>query len=484
MFKKIYVNNIMNLYIYICLIFFGIILYLLWNHKDKFSIGGQQCTSINAEDICIMRSDCTFVDMSTTFVTDMKCLRSSINWFTTDNEYYTEMIPNIHNQGECDTCSLYSIIYIFECMYNISKRNEDPNFNPISISPQSLIDIFGRYHSKIIPCSNEDYYSHGTLTSYGCNCTLMRDGFVDGHCGYNWLCSIEFHNINTLLHNFAKLKTLDKDKFSSFNFSYPLIKESSVRNDNIPYQTINNCYEGERILFNELSEIIQEDDYLYTDHFNPDDLIDFHFNWDRIFILNTVLSYNLETYKNMLKEKLNRGPVLVNIAINPDYNPYDEKGQTNKILNDNILRNMLINHSITIVGYDNDNIILLNSWKEDVDLIDNCTFEELYNCHEYTIANNPIIAFLEYNYVYIDLYTDKKDEEDCYNPGIIQRYISSCGSIVPSLLATTLGITLFGIIFYKNKSKICPCLNCAAAPVYTEMYNSGSDLESDSEINP
>ena len=43
----------MNLYIYICLIFFGIIIFLLWNHKNKFSIGGgwQSCNSDFIDDM-------------------------------------------------------------------------------------------------------------------------------------------------------------------------------------------------------------------------------------------------------------------------------------------------------------------------------------------------------------------------------------------------------------------------------------------------
>ena len=473
---------------YICFIFFGIILFLLWNLKDKFSIGGQSCISVDINDavsidLCGITEGCDSVNVGTV-VWDMKCVRNSVNWFTDDNEYNTRMIPNIHNQGECGTCSLYSLIYAFECMYNISKRVENPQFVPISISPQSLIDIFGRYHSKIIPCSDIDYYSHGLSSTHGCECFipnpfLSDDGYVP-MCGFKWFCNPDFANPNTLLYDFAKLKTLDKNKFSNFNFPYPLIKESAVRNNDEIYQTINSCSEEERFLFNEEPEIIQDDDYLYTNHFNSDDLIDFHFNWNRIFTLNAVLTYDIEIYKNMLKERLNRGPVLVNISINPDYyaNPRQEgeEGQTNKILSNNILRNMISTHSITIVGYDNDNIIFLNSWQEDIDLIEDCTFEDLYNCHQFGIQNN-LPPFLWYNYIYIDLYTDKTQENLCYNPSVIEKYITSCGSGVPLVMAGV-GMVSLATIFYKNKSKICPCLTCASAPAFIELDSSDSSSSS------
>lgn len=44
--------------IYICFIFFGIILFLLWNHKDKFSIGGQGRQENINEILNIIENNC------------------------------------------------------------------------------------------------------------------------------------------------------------------------------------------------------------------------------------------------------------------------------------------------------------------------------------------------------------------------------------------------------------------------------------------
>jgi len=458
---------------YLCAIFFGIIIYLLWNAKDGFSVGIPACISHDvSSDTSNCPDGCNVVDASVV-IGDNICIRNSLNWFSDDNQYGTAMIPKTHFQGGCGTCSIYSIIYVFECMYNISKRNVDPQFVPISISPQSLIDIFGRYNSKINFCfsdSNPAWSTNYYSDSENCYC---NGGNSISQCGMDWICNLDNMIPNTILYNFAKLKTLDNDKFSAFNFSYPLIKDLSMRKDDKMY--VNNfsndsCFEKQgvvdsdtRILFNERSlDVIKDENYLYTDYFQTSDIIDFHFTWDRIFGLN-FSAIGVDAYTNELKKQLNNGPILINITVNDDYSP-DEK---NSILEDNELRNFLTNHSITIVGYKEiegiPNIYILNTWNDDIDFTTH-PFEDLYNCHILTINNIPPLTLLAYNYIYISVFTDINDLDKAYNPNTIQKYMTSCGTTWPLILA---GVSLVSLTTMAYRNRNCLCNRCSASPYAT-----------------
>ena len=484
-------NNILK---YLCFVLFGIIIYLLLKNrgkKERFSIGGPPSCISNEVSNCTSFNNCILVDTGI-IMEDNICVRQNLNWFSNENQYNLKMIPHIHNQGECSTCGIYSIIYVFECMYNIKNASiaQDSGLsipNPISISPQSLIDIFGRYNSKINFCGGfgVDYYFNSgatadvTAVAEGraetsssdemCDCPLLHPGpSAIPMCGFNWLCSLDFFNPNTILYNFAKLKTLDENKFSEFNFSYPLIKEFAVRkNDHIIYNTITSCSQRQRILFNESLGIIQADDYLYTNSFNKEDLIDFHFTWDRIFPINFT-DIGLDVYINKLKKQLNYGPVIVSIRVDENY----ESDEPNTILDDEDLRNVITNHSIAIVGYKNnvpataeveaskDKIIILNSWNFNESLIE-VTFEELYNCHAFLIKeNNPIMAFANYNYIYIELFIDSRERHLAYNPNEITSYLTSCGWTSPLIL---LGVGLVGGSIVAYKKLTCPCNSCTAS---------------------
>ena len=83
----------MNLYIYICLIFFGIIIFLLWNHKNKFSIGGQDDPNCPGyEDQCIhdnFQEHCP--DMCKEQIQEQR-----------EIEYTNEILDNIDNCNDTD----------------------------------------------------------------------------------------------------------------------------------------------------------------------------------------------------------------------------------------------------------------------------------------------------------------------------------------------------------------------------------------------
>ncbi len=98
-------------------------------------------------------------------------------------------------------------------MYNISKRNVDPQFVPISISPQSLIDIFGRYNSKINFCfsdSNPAWSTNYYSDSENCYC---NGGNSISQCGMDWICNQDNMNPNIILYNFEVLDFINFDNF-------------------------------------------------------------------------------------------------------------------------------------------------------------------------------------------------------------------------------------------------------------------------------
>ena len=127
---------------YLSFVLFGIIIYLLLRNigkKERFSIGIQAGCGI----------PCDF------------SLGDELDWSTCKNPLCSPMIIDYHNQGQCGTCSIYALASLLECMYNIkntitAQGNGLPIPNPISISPQSILDIFGRYiHLYTSPSSEQ-----------------------------------------------------------------------------------------------------------------------------------------------------------------------------------------------------------------------------------------------------------------------------------------------------------------------------------------
>jgi hypothetical protein len=72
--------------------------------------------------------------------------RDSVNWSTGNNCLGKAMIIDYHDQGQCGTCEVCAIASLIECYYNIEIAKQNRNdLSKVSISPQSIIDIIGRY---------------------------------------------------------------------------------------------------------------------------------------------------------------------------------------------------------------------------------------------------------------------------------------------------------------------------------------------------
>ena len=198
---------------YLSFVLFGIIIYLLLRNrgeKERFSIGIQEaCTGGD----CINTNTCTVLESWTCNGNLPNCNFSlddnELDWSTCKNPCCMPMIINYHDQEECETCSIYSIASLLECMYNIKvfQENRTDELPRISISPQSIIDILGRYkhlYSDGVPV----YHNyHDDVFSDMEHCLEEHEHGL-GRCGQYWSTYNGFTSltsINTLKNSLPKL---------------------------------------------------------------------------------------------------------------------------------------------------------------------------------------------------------------------------------------------------------------------------------------
>jgi len=322
--------------LYLSFVLFGIILFLIWNGIDTFSIGIPICPTI------------------TTQYTD-----TILDWSTAQNPYGIPMFDNdttnYLDQGSCGTCQTYALTSCLSANYNIEvyKINENncDDFTPITISPRSIIDIFLKYI-----LNKNDY---------------VRPYAIDNHCGlYDY-----FYDINSAsLNSWTLFTTL------RYNLDiYPLIKNNATKKDNNQYMNIKS-FPDDRTIFDESLSSLSDPNFNYTNIFNAQDLIYLDYGditnisldfteliYYQLTIDNTSSPYDilpLNTFISRLKDELKQGPIILSVSI--AQKQFDDNGILNIIDNHSgeTLSDMNYGgHNILLIGYNHDNAIILNSWQ-------------------------------------------------------------------------------------------------------------------------
>ena len=421
---------------YLCFVLFGIIIYLLLKNickKERFSIGMQEACDTDSTD-CIDTDTCN-VFVSWICNGDLSdcnfnfSLDGELDWSTCKNPCCMPMIIDYHDQGDCGTCSLYSVASLLECMYNIKvfQENRMDELSKISISPQSIIDILGRYRpfysGEVAVYHNYDYSVFIDMSS----CS----GYT---CGQYWSLYNGYKNLENLiiLKNLNRDITYDDnektqqliqllDNTNGNHFPFPFLKLNARHNDTTVYEEVRRVC-TERFLFDTIEAEIRSSNYNYTSEFTSDSFVDFNIiKVESIFNnIERDEDITLDYFKNSIKNQLQYGPLLMAVVISPPY--YNSAG----------ILNMLEtpvggpNHDLILIGYDNNFIIILNSSppnREETDLgfqhyiTDNITFEVLYN-------NMKNSGRFKNNLYYVDIELPPRHPEtptNCSLGNIVQR---------------------------------------------------------------
>ena len=391
-------NNILK---YLCFVLFGIIIYLLLRNrgkKERFSIGVQAACGTGCGPP----------------------FSEELNWSTCKNPECSPMIINFHDQGSCGTCAAYALASLLECMYNIkvSQESRTSELPPVSISPQSILDILGRY--RHIYLSREQVYnnymnmnskdSEGyTYTPNNNSCRICPptgtgECFTETGCGFHWwtigdsiINLINIYNLKNLYQDQDIIERMDRSEH--FHFPFPLLKLNPRRNDNDsePYSEVTTiCVK--RYLFNETHDVIHDENYLYTEHFDQGSFVDFNmiqpYNgatsifpepehktdwWDDLDDItresheaggidpddwDATQGINLNMFRDTVKEFLLFGPLLIGIEIDLSGDGWDHGLIDLNVERENLPDDQtnLGNHAFLLIGYTGDNVILLNSW--------------------------------------------------------------------------------------------------------------------------
>ena len=438
---------------YLSFVLFGIIIYLLLRNigkKERFSIGIQA--------VCGIPCDFSFGD--------------ELDWSTCKNPLCSPMIIDYHNQGQCGTCSIYALASLFECMYNIkntitAQGNGLPIPNPISISPQSILDILGRYrllypgdygdntprsiiytnYQEMNDRNNQNFTYRVTDNSCNmCSNSNQSNCFNVKGCGFHWWLPgqffFNFEYIYELKNGVWKDNPIYKDLIDKMtehsHFPFPLLKKGTIRANGIPYTEVTTICD-KRYLFNETHDRIHDPNYNYTDYFDPESFVDFNIGNltdDRGSIfpliegqLTTSSDITLEEFKNRVKQNLHDGPLLMNIEIDLQDGDVWEHGLIDLELEIETSFPKT-NHEFLLIGYKGDNAIILNSWAPHPDdgqsgiqhyITNDITFEVLYN----NLANNDNFNF-NLNKIEIILPPTCKDNFQCSNRAIASGYKPNC----------------------------------------------------------
>jgi len=350
---------------YLLFISFGIIIYLLWNGKDGFSVGIESCPSI-------------------TEYTD-----NILDWSTNQNPYgvpmYFKDLEIYPFQGNCGSCSLHALSSCLSCLYSIELYKHIENctdFQPITISPRSIADIIFKYSSK-----NNSYNS----------CVNYDVNNINGNCGLDDVIpNMSF----MLLQYLYLLKVGPKSIENAYcTYPYPLIRNNpmNLATGSI-YRNIMGCMDG--YIFDDVNSNILN--YNYTNNFDQNDLIDFNIP-SQNFINTSIFSSafnatpNLEDFIRIIKENLKDGPLCITISLLVD-NPYTLSGDLNLVDTFTETASASFPHAIALIGYNDNNAILLNSWPVKVSeqrgyfdnyIIDYFTFDQLFN--NYKLFNQNYI---------------------------------------------------------------------------------------------
>ena len=419
---------------YLSFVLFGIIIYLLLKNiskEERFSIGMQGACSIGSTD-CINTNICNSLPLWTCNGVLSYCnfnfsLDGELNWSTCKNPCCMPMIIDYHDQGDCGTCSLYSVASLLECMYNIKvfQENRMDELSKISISPQSIIDILGRYR----PFYSEEeavyhnYYDPVFIDMSSClgfTCGQYWSSY-DGY--YNLRNLIELKNLNRQKHyddNEKKQQLIQLlDNTNGNHFPFPFLKLNARHNDNVVYEELTEACKR-RYLFDSIEAEIKSSNYNYTNEFTSDSFVDFNIIKVESIFNNIVKDedVDLEYFKNSIKRQLQYGPLLIAVVIGSP--PYNSAG----ILNIPEAPGGGANHDLILIGYDNNFIIILNSTppnREETDIgfqhyiTNNITFEVLYN-------NMKKSGGFKDNLYYVDIELPPRENSPvCSLGNIVQR---------------------------------------------------------------
>jgi hypothetical protein len=397
---------------YLLFIFFGIIIYLLWNGKDGFSVGVQsddceywastgQCDNDDVRQHCpdacsqstppvpappvptppvpappvpappvppVVRPPVpeppspTVIPPCTPYLTEYT--DNILDWSTNQNPYGVPMFDNdtsnYLDQGHCGTCQTYALTSCLSCLYNIEvykihlNNNNCNNFTPITISPRSIIDIILKYKLN--------------KTDYSRPCTQINKCGLDDY-DYDL-------NTSTSVYIFLYLQNnLFSNTFNTDN--YPLIRNHSVKNDKNIYMNITQCPSQTTHLFDESVGSLSDPNFSHVNIFNPIDLI--YMNYGNAVNISETFSNSIISqldnnplltpqdiisevdFITRLKTELKIGPIILGISISTSLH---ENGLLDIInLHDGRSYNMISGaHNLLLIGYDNNNAIILNSW--------------------------------------------------------------------------------------------------------------------------
>ena len=275
---------------YLSFVLFGIIIYLLLKNidkKERFSIGMQEACDTDSTD-CIDTDTCN-VFVSWICNGDLSdcnfnfSLDGELDWSTCKNPCCIPMIIDYHDQGDCGTCSLYSVASLLECTYNIKvfQENRTDELSKISISPQSIIDILGRYRpfysGKEAVYHNYEYAVFSDMSS----CPRYRCGqYWSYYNGYLNLLNLRIlKNLNRQIHYDDNEKTQQLIQLlnqmidvQGFHYPFPFLKLNAQHNDRTVYEEVRRVC-TERFLFDTIEAEIRSSNYNYTSEFESDSFV-------------------------------------------------------------------------------------------------------------------------------------------------------------------------------------------------------------------
>ena len=316
--------------------------------------------------------------------------QDNINWSTSNNPNGSPMFNDnglntlgVYHQGECGTCLSHSLSNLLSCQYNITKNDG----NPICINPQSIIDIIMRYWET--PISKTYNEATEVLTkdeTYNSNCppglgVSCNNGKYCG-CGMSRIPKISnllsetYGKTTSVIYVLECLKkknsncdlsnNLGNDIVWKTQFPFPLIKAEiytgeKSRSDNNNYNIITDGCQS-NVVFGETENIAEQSDYNYSEKFKEVFLLDFNikirypFNgsWENI---------SESIFINNMKQHLNKGPLQIPIKVTQTVEGDIERNSAGLLTLESTLGSP--NHELTIIGYNGNNVIILNTWPLD-----------------------------------------------------------------------------------------------------------------------
>jgi len=367
---------------YLCAILFGIILFLLLNRYDGFSVGIPLCPSITSQ-----------------------YTNSILDWSTDQNPYGTPMITDTHHyiiQGTCDMCQTVATTSYLSAMYNIrvyewflANNIDCDRFQPIIISPRSIIDLI-LYDNNLSysECPADTFATCGLLNYFSVhglndmNSIAVFRGLItantNGDTSGITRALVKYDSYTTIdgvTQPYSEIIDCPPDGFGIYNIPLEVTASTNLH-DLIPD-------------YNVVGAISSSD---YKTFFNPDDLlyINIHNNrniiqdlleglpWgyappqyiDQIDYLSGAstdekqAAVPFDLFVDTLSEQLKLGPIIWETTLDWHTGEWDEAGvvdilntdDTSNIDDDVSFIHSGGGHAMLIIGYETDHFIVLNSW--------------------------------------------------------------------------------------------------------------------------